>query len=135
MARYASTLVYTAPTNLQRWSRPSNRHAKRANNGLRIIAVEKKNNSKVFYGIIAVHADSDIENVSQLAGRSFAFGDEGSTIGRFLSQLYLEKNGIHAGDLSKYEYLGRHDRVGTAVGARDFDAGALNEKTFKKSRT
>jgi len=106
--------------------------AKRANDGLRIIAVEKKNNSKVFYGIIAVHADSDIENVSQLAGRSFAFGDEGSTIGRFLSQLYLEKNGIHAGDLSKYEYLGRHDRVGTAVGARDFDAGALNEKTFKK---
>jgi len=37
-----------------------------------------------------------------------------------------------AEDLSTYEYLGRHDKVGTAVGAGDFAAGALNESTFKK---
>ena len=106
--------------------------AKRSNPDLRILAMENEKNSRVFYGIIAVAADSDIEDVDDLRGRSFAFGDEGSTIGRFLSQLYLEQNGIRAGNLSRYEYLGRHDKVGTAVAAGDFDAGALNEKTFKK---
>ena len=106
--------------------------AKKKNDDIRIIAMENTNDSRVFYGIIAVAADSDIDSVDDLHGRSFAFGDEGSTIGRFLSQLYLEKNGIRAGSLSRYDYLGRHDKVGTAVGAGDFDAGALNEKTFKK---
>ena len=106
--------------------------AKNINEHLRILAMEAKNDEKVFYGIIAVHEDSDIQELSELRGRSFAFGDEGSTIGRFLSQLHLEQNDIRAGDLSTYEYLGRHDKVGTAVGAGDFDAGALNESTFKK---
>ena len=106
--------------------------AKKKNPEIRIIAMENTNNSRVFYGIIAVGADSDIDSVDELRGRAFAFGDEGSTIGRFLSQLYLERNGIRAGDLSRYEYLGRHDLVGTAVAAGDFDAGALNEKTFLK---
>lgn len=106
--------------------------AKRMNSDINIIAVEKRNNSKVSYGIIAVHQDSPITNISDLEGKSFAFGDEGSTIGRFLSQLELVQADILGVDLSRYEYLGRHDKVGTAVGAGAFDAGALNEKTFKK---
>ena len=106
--------------------------AKRMNQNIDILAVENVNNSKVFYGIIAVAKDSPIKSIQELRGKSFAFGSEVSTIGRFLSQLELEQAGIHAGDLSKYEYLGRHDKVGTAVGAGSFDAGALNEKTFKK---
>ncbi|MFK8081278.1 MAG: PhnD/SsuA/transferrin family substrate-binding protein [Granulosicoccus sp.] len=106
--------------------------AKRMNKDINIIAVEKLNNSKVSYGIIAVHEDSPINTIADLRGKSFAFGDEGSTIGRFLSQLELVQADILAVDLSRYEYLGRHDKVGTAVGARAFDAGALNEKTFKR---
>jgi len=105
--------------------------AKRMNKDINIIAVEKLNDSKVSYGIIAVHKDSPINSISDLHGKSFAFGDEGSTIGRFLSQLELVQAGILGVDLSRYEYLGRHDKVGTAVGARAFDAGALNEKTFR----
>lgn len=106
--------------------------AKKMNEDIRILAMESKKGEKVFYGIIATKADSEIETVEDLRNQSFAFGDEGSTIGRFLSQLYLEQNSIRSSDLNKYEYLGRHDRVGTAVGAGDFDAGALNESTFKK---
>lgn len=106
--------------------------AKRVNKNIEILAMESKHNEKVFYGIIAVHKDSDIKSVEDLRGRSFAFGDESSTIGRYLSQLYLKNNDLYATDLSNYKYLGRHDIVGTAVGAGDFDAGALNESTFKK---
>ncbi len=106
--------------------------AKSENDGLELLAMENKNDEKVFYGIIAVHNDSDIKDIKSLKNRSFAFGDESSTIGRFLSQHFLFNHGIHSKDLSKFKYLGRHDKVGTAVGAGDYDAGALNESTFKK---
>ena len=33
--------------------------------------------------------------------------------------------------MGQFEYLGRHDLVGTAVGNGSFDAGALKESTFK----
>jgi len=104
--------------------------AKQQEPDLSILATENNEGGKIFYGIICVHKDSDIQDVSQLKGRSFAFGDENSTIGRYLSQLYLLKHGIAAKDLAEYSYLGRHDMVGSAVGIGRYDAGALKESTF-----
>ena len=106
--------------------------AKKSNPDLKILAMESINKSKVFHGIIATHVDNPIENISQLRGQTFGFGDQQSTIGRFLSQQYLADNGVGAKDLSNFEYLGRHDIVGTRVGSGDFTAGALNESTFRK---
>ncbi len=106
--------------------------AKQANPALEILAVESVHGKKIFHGVICVAQDSDVEDVRDLRGRSFAFGNEQSTIGRYLSQRHLLKNGITASDLGRYEYLGRHDKVGTAVGLGQFDAGALKEGTFKK---
>lgn len=105
---------------------------KDANPGLTILAMENSKGSKTFNGIIAVAKDSSIKDASELKGKSFAFGDDQSTIGRYLSQLYLMENGVRAGDLSGFEYLGKHDKVGIAVGRGQFDAGALKESTFKK---
>ncbi len=106
--------------------------AKDRNDGVQVLAVESKKGKKVFKGVICVANDSPIQSVSELRGKSFAFGDENSTIGRYLSQLHLVNNGIRASDLSRYEYLGRHDKVGIAVGRGKFDAGALKNSTFKK---
>ena len=77
-------------------------------------------------------ARAQIQSVNELKGKRFAFGDEKSTIGRYLSQQYLLQHGITAADLDSYDYLGRHDRVGYAVAAGEFDAGALKESTYKK---
>ena len=106
--------------------------AKKRSDGVSLIAMETYKNSKTFHGIICVHEDSDINSLEDLSERSFAFGDENSTIGRYLSQQILMDHGIHASDLSTYEYLGKHDTVGYMVGAGEFDAGALKESTFKK---
>jgi len=100
--------------------------------GIEVLAMESKKGGKVFYGIICVPGDSPIFEVSELKGKSFAFGDERSTIGRYLSQQHLLEHGISAKYLTDYEYLGRHDRVGAAVARKQFDAGALKESTFKK---
>ncbi len=108
--------------------------AKKANRGVTILAIETKKGKKTFNGIICVSDDSPLRNIIQLKGRSFAFGDKGSTIGRYLSQQYLVGHGIRASDLNKYRYLGGHKNVASAVARGDFDAGALKESTFKKMK-
>lgn len=102
------------------------------NSGVKIVAMESKGGKKRFKGIIAVHADSSIQSLSDLAQQSFAFGDQLSTIGRYLAQSHLIEAGVTSKELSGYDYLGRHDRVGAAVGAGRFTAGALKESTFRK---
>lgn len=98
--------------------------------GVRIIAAERSNGSKIFRGIICVNTASDIHALSELAGKTFAFGDEQSTIGRYIAQLTLARAGITAASLKYFKYLDRHDRVGAAVAARQFDAGALEGTMF-----
>jgi len=100
--------------------------------GIKLLAMESKKGKKVFFGIICVPEESPVQEIGQLKGLTFAFGDKRSTIGRYLSQLYLAKHGVVADDLASYEYLGRHDKVGAAVGALQYDAGALKESTFNK---
>nr|WP_247676768.1 PhnD/SsuA/transferrin family substrate-binding protein [Leisingera sp. HS039] len=107
-------------------------HVMKENPEIRIVAMESKNGGKRFKGVIVVHKDSSVRSVEDLAGLSFAFGDELSTIGRYLAQEYLLEAGISGADLHEYAYLGRHDLVGEAVGAGKFSAGALKESTFKK---
>lgn len=106
--------------------------AKHLNPEIKILAMESKNGGKTFNGVICVHQDSSIQSAKELTGKSFAFGDEHSTIGRYLSQSYLAEHAITAQALNSYEYLGRHDKVGAAVASEQYDAGALKESTYKK---
>jgi len=106
--------------------------AKEGNGGIGIIAMETTDGNKVFSGVIAVRSDSTISSIADLNGRSFAFGDHLSTIGRFLAQDLLLDAQITAAELSNFEYLGRHDAVGAAVGVGTYDAGALKMSTFEK---
>jgi phosphonate transport system substrate-binding protein len=98
--------------------------------GVQVLAAERLNGSKIFRGVICVNTASDIQALSELAGRTFAFGDEQSTIGRYTAQLILARAGITAASLKGFKYLERHDRVGAAVAAGQFDAGALEGTMF-----
>ncbi len=106
--------------------------AKKGNPDIVILAAESKKGKKSFNGVICVAGDSQIQSVGELKGKSFAFGNKLSTIGRYLSQQYLVKNGIKSSDLSSYDYLGSHNKVGIAVARGIFDVGALKDSSFKK---
>ncbi len=97
-----------------------------------LLAQEANEGEVFFYGIICAQQGGDVREVADLKGHSFAFGSEQSTIGRYLSQLHLAESGIKASDLASFEYLGRHDTVGTAVAQGRFAGGALKESTFQK---
>jgi phosphonate transport system substrate-binding protein len=107
--------------------------AKERNPQVQLIAIEHKRGEKTSTGVIAVRADSRFKGLADLKGATFAFGDEFSTIGRYLAQGELVKAGVHAAELEDFEYLGRHDWVARALLDGKFEAGALNNSTFKKA--
>lgn len=106
--------------------------AKEKSAAIEVLAIEGTKGQKVVNGVICVLSNSVVQEIRDLKGKKFAFGDQFSTTGRYNSQLYLVEHGIRGRDLGGFEYLDRHDRVGAAVGAGDFDAGALNERTFRQ---
>jgi len=106
--------------------------AKEGNENVRLLVMEHKKNQKRFDGVFIVAKNSPIGSISELKGRSFAFGDKNSTIGRYLSQAELVSAGIMSEDLSRYDFLGRHDKVALAVAMGNFDAGVVKENTYKK---
>jgi len=112
--------------------------AKELNEDIRIAALESIGsvgqddvNNKVFYGILATRDNSNINSVEDVRGATFAFGNQSSTIGRYLAQKFLMDNDILEGDLAEYTYLERHDDVGRAVADGKYDVGALKENTFQ----
>ena len=92
--------IATGEVDFSRLGPASYIEATKINPDLSILAIESKGGQKTFYGIIGVHKNSSINNVQSLRGKSFAFGDQLSTIGRFLSQQYLVNNNIKASSLS-----------------------------------
>ena len=106
--------------------------AKNRNPNIRLLAIEENKGERRFNGIICVREDSPFGSLADLRGKSFAFGDENSTIGRYLSQAELVEAGITSSDLEKFDYLDRHDKVVAAVLHGKYDAGAAKESTFAK---
>jgi phosphonate transport system substrate-binding protein len=106
--------------------------AKQRNKNVHLLAMEQKKGKTRFKGLIVARKGAGIESLADLKGKRFAFGDENSTIGRYLAQEQLVNAGLFSHSLSGYEFLGRHDKVARAVQLGDFDAGSLKESTFKK---
>ena len=99
---------------------------------IELLVAELNGDAKSFGGVICVRQDSPITATADLKGKTFAFGAEQSTMGRYVAQLYLARASITAADLKSFSYLDRHDRVAAAVAAGQFDAGALEETMFNK---
>ncbi len=124
--------LVTGKVDVARLGAASYVRAKAANPQIKILAMENHRGGKTFHGVICVHADSPIHHARDLKGKRFAFGNARSTFGHYLSQQYLLDHGLSVSDLAGFAFLGRHDKVGEAVGAGGFDAGALKESTFDK---
>lgn len=106
--------------------------AKQKNENIKLLVMEINKGKKIFNGVFITHDKSGITKLEELKNKNFAFGNNKSTIGRYLSQSALLKHGISSEELKSFKYLGRHDKVALAVLNKDFDAGVVKEKTYKK---
>lgn len=86
-----------------------------------------KEGKPYYLGMVIVRKDSPIQNLGDLRGKSFAFGQVWSTAGHLLPEYYLSKNKIGLKDLKHYEFLRHHDSVVNAVLKGQFDAGAVKD--------
>lgn len=98
---------------------------------LKIIAGLNNKYDGQFHSVIVVRKDSNIRKLSDLKGKSFAFGSPKSTLSFFMPMNLLQKNNIDK-KLLKYDFLGKHDRVAKYVIMGKYDAGGIKASVAKK---
>jgi len=100
----------------------------RKKGGARIVVKTVTRGKASFRLMIVVKEDSPIKTVSDLAGKTFAFGDKRA----LLQRASVVGSGIRLEDLSSYEFLGHYDNIAHAVYNGDFDAGILKDTMVYK---
>lgn len=86
------------------------------------LRVVRDNNETTYKGAFIARTNSDINNIEDLNGRTFAFVDPSSTSGYILPKAKLDKLEIKP---SEIVFAMRHDNVVTMVYQRQVDAGAI----------
>ncbi len=84
------------------------------------------------HSVIIAGSDSAINEIKDIKGHSFAFGDLHSTSSHIVPRAMLLAEGVDVKDLQYYNYLGHHDDVAKAVLNGEFDAGAVMESVATK---
>lgn len=99
-----------------------------ANNesGAQAIATILYDGKPEYHALIVTHPDSKIEKPADLKGKSFAFGDKGSTSGFLIPFYYFQKtfNIKEPEDFFGKVIYTKHQAIETQVARREIDAGA-----------
>lgn len=95
------------------------------NSGAQAVATILYDGKPTYHALIVTRPDSGIRSVQDLKGKSFAFGDKGSTSGYLIPTHELMKMGIPDAE----KYFGRviytkHQAIETQVTRGELDAGA-----------
>ena len=77
-----------------------------------------------YFAIMVTHPQSGIRSIDDLKGRSFAFGDKGSTSGYLIPLHELQKRGIDPEKYFSRVLYTKHQAIETQVVRRELDAGA-----------
>jgi len=86
-----------------------------------------------FHSKFITRAGSGVKSLSDLRGKTLAFGSESSTSGHLMPRYYLIEAGLDPDkDLARYAFSGAHDATAKWVEQGKVDAGALNESVWNK---
>lgn len=92
----------------------------------------RKGAGAMYTGYIITRADSPINGIKDLKGRSFGFVDPASTGGNLIPRMNMLKNGVDPDkDLTATAYLGSHDQVALGVVNKRVDAGSVMNFNFE----
>ena len=80
-----------------------------------------------YRSIIITRNDSDVETLSDLRGRTFAFASVHSTSGNLFGRYVLGQAGVNLGDLYRFKNFKHHDQVAKAVLTRQYAAGSVKD--------
>src|SRR6478672_3885383 len=77
-----------------------------------------------YFAIIVTHPDSGISTLADLKGKTFAFGDKGSTSGYLIPYHHFMQQGIDPDKYFSKVLYTKHQAIETQVAAGQLDAGA-----------
>jgi phosphonate transport system substrate-binding protein len=94
-----------------------------------VTEINPRTGDTTYYSVIIVPSDSEIQEVSELEGRDFAFGSVSSTSGSLYPAIMLRDAGIdYRTDLGNFNYTNGHDATAQAVANGQVDAGGLEDR-------
>lgn len=111
---------------------PSTYVSAREKYGVVLLVKALREGQPFHHSMVVTTAGTKITSLSQLRGRSFAFGDPRSTSSHIVPRAMLKKEGIALDRLGGYAYLGHHDDVAKAVLNGEYDAGAVMESVAER---
>jgi phosphonate transport system substrate-binding protein len=85
-----------------------------------------------FHSVFITPSDSGIDDLQDLKGRRFAFGDVNSTSGHLMHEYFMRQSNVDPNVITNAFYSGGHDATALAVANKKVDAGALDETVFEK---
>jgi phosphonate transport system substrate-binding protein len=92
--------------------------------GAQVISTILYDGKPEYFAIIVTHPESGIKSLADLKGRTFAFGDKGSTSGYLIPFHHFQKQGIEPEKFFSKVLYTKHQAIETQVAAGQLDAGA-----------
>ena len=95
-----------------------------------VTEINPRTGDATYRSVIIVPVDSDVQEVSELEDRDFAFGSASSTSGSLYSAITLRDAGSidYRTDLGNFTYTGGHDATAQAVANGGVDGGGLEDR-------
>jgi phosphonate transport system substrate-binding protein len=95
-----------------------------------VVPLVQRSSDLEFHSYFITSANSGIQSLRELKGKSFAFGDINSTSGHLMPYLEIRQAGLNPDADLKYRYTGSHPATAKAVESGAADAGALDESVY-----
>ena len=92
--------------------------------GAQVVSTILYDGKPEYFALMVTHPGSGITRPSDIKGRTFAFGDKGSTSGYLIPLHYFQKQGIDPEKEFARVIYTRHQAIETEVAAGQLDAGA-----------
>ncbi|MDQ3891867.1 MAG: phosphate/phosphite/phosphonate ABC transporter substrate-binding protein [Actinomycetota bacterium] len=94
-----------------------------------VTEINPRTGDTTYHSLIITPVDSDIQEVSELRGRNFAFGSASSTSGSLYPAIMLQDAGLdYRTDLGEFTYTGGHDATAQAVANGSVDGGGIEDR-------
>jgi phosphonate transport system substrate-binding protein len=97
-----------------------------------VLPLAQRERDRNFHSFFVTQASSTIQTLTDLNGRSLAFGDVNSTSGHLMPEYFLREAKVDPELIRKAIYTGGHDATLLAVANGKVDAGALDETVFQR---
>jgi phosphonate transport system substrate-binding protein len=92
--------------------------------GAQVVSTILYDGKPEYFALMITHPDSGIKTMADLKGKTFAFGDKGSTSGYLIPLHHFQKQGIDPETYFSKVLYTKHQAIETQVAAGQLDAGA-----------